>query len=313
MDRNYREKVIRNVGWSTIVVNIVLAAAKVVAGILGKSMAMLSDAVHSLSDVLSTIIVMIGAKLSSEGADKNHNYGHERFESVASVLLAMLLFGTAIVLFYGGVKSIISATQDAANFTPPNALALGAAVVSIVVKAAMYFFTLYYARKINSQGLRADAWHHLSDSLSSIGSFIGILGAMLACYVLDGIATLVIALLIAKVAIDIALDVVKQLTDHAAPDETVETVRKLITEQEGVLAIDDLKTRLAGTVVYVEAEIAVDATWNIVRAHEVAQRVHDVIEKAIPNIKHVTVHVNPYLPQQSDSSSDADQAVPQTK
>ncbi len=289
-----RTQIIKRVGIATIVGNVVLAAGKALAGIFGNSMAMISDAVHSLSDVFSTVIVMIGAKFAGNRADKDHNYGHERFESVASVVLAMLLFGTAIVLFYGGVKSIVAAVRAQDTFAPPTTVALVAAIVSIVAKAAMYFYTMHYARKIDSQGLKADAWHHLSDSLSSIGSFVGILGAMLSVYVLDGAATLVIALLIAKVAIGIALDVVKQLTDHAAPDETVERIKTLIGACEGVLRLDDLKTRLAGAVVYVEAEIAVDPTLNIVQAHDVAQQVHDRIEAQVEHVKHVTVHVNPY-------------------
>lgn len=303
-----RQKIVQRVGLVTICVNFILAAGKLTAGFVGKSTAMISDAVHSFSDVISTIIVIIGAKLAGNKADHEHNYGHEKFESIATILLAMVLFATAIALFYAGIKSILAASASDRTFTPPTAVALTAAIVSIVVKGWMYFYTVFYARKIASQALKADAWHHLSDSLSSVGSFIGILGAMLGVFVLDGIATLVISLLIGKVSIDIVLQVIRQLTDHAASDETVAKIKKIIADDEQVLRLDDLKTRICGSVIYVDAEIAVDRSLNIVEAHAIAQTVHDQIERELGVVKHVNVHVNPYLAEETDES--AEQEIP---
>lgn len=298
-----RLKIIKKVGLCTIAVNVLLAVGKLVAGFVGSSTAMISDAVHSFSDVFSTVIVMIGARLAGNKADKDHNYGHEKFESVATIMLAMILFATAAALFYAGVKSVLAASSADASFTPPTAIALGAAIVSIVVKGAMYVYTIFYARKIASQALKADAWHHLSDALSSVGSFVGILGAMLGAYVLDGVATLVISLLICKVSVDIALQVVHQLTDHAAPEETVAMIEKLIEGDKRVLRLDDLKTRISGSVIYVDAEIAVDSALNIVQAHAIAQDVHDGIERELGQVKHVNVHVNPYFPDGKDDET----------
>lgn len=289
-----RLKEINKVGIVTIVGNFALSIGKLLAGIFGHSMAMISDAIHSASDVISTFIVLVGAKISSNKPDKEHNYGHEKFESIATVLLAMVLFATACGLMYTGIKSVISAINNPAEFVKPTIAALVAAVVSILVKEGMYWYTIIYSKRLNSQALKADAWHHRSDALSSIGSFAGILGAMLGVYMLDGIATMLISLLILKVSITIVLEVLKQLTDHAAPEELLAKVVGTINSNDKVLHIDDIKSRISGNVIYVEAEIAVDCTLSLIDAHNVAEEVHNQIEQEFPEIKHITIHVNPH-------------------
>ncbi len=257
---------------------------------------MISDAVHSSSDVLSTLIVLVGARIAVKNEDKDHNYGHDKFESIASIMLAMLLFATALGLGYTGIKDIISASKGDDNYVKPTLLALIAAIVSIVVKEGMYWYTIFYAKKLDSQALKADAWHHRSDAFSSIAGFVGILGAMLGVYVLEGIATVLIALLIVKVSYDIVKVVIRQLTDHAAPEELVSKIYKTINEDGDVKNIDLLKTRISGSIIYVEAEIAVDSALNIIEAHAIAQRVHDKIEETFEEVKHIVIHVNPYEP-----------------
>ncbi len=289
-------KIINKVAIVTIVVNLILAIGKFLAGIFGKSTAMISDAVHSSSDVLSTLIVLVGARIAVKNEDKDHNYGHDKFESIASIMLAMLLFATALGLGYTGIKDIISASKGDDNYVKPTLLALIAAIVSIVVKEGMYWYTIFYAKKLDSQALKADAWHHRSDAFSSIAGFVGILGAMLGVYVLEGIATVLIALLIVKVSYDIVKVVIRQLTDHAAPEELVSKIYKTINEDGDVKNIDLLKTRISGSIIYVEAEIAVDSALNIIEAHAIAQRVHDKIEDTFEEVKHIVIHVNPYEP-----------------
>ena len=292
-DKKKALKIINKVAIVTIVVNLVLAVGKFLAGIFGHSTAMISDAVHSSSDVLSTLIVLVGARIAVKNEDKDHNYGHDKFESIASILLAMLLFATALALGWTGIKSIAAAAKGG-GFVKPTLAALIAAIVSIVVKEGMYWYTIYYAKKIDSQALKADAWHHRSDAFSSVAGFVGILGAMLGVYVLEGIAPVLIALLIIKVSYDIVKIVLRQLTDHAAPEELVGKIYKTINDDEDVKNVDLLKTRISGSIIYVEAEIAVDRELSIVEAHDIAQRVHDKIETTFEEVRHIVIHVNPY-------------------
>ena len=294
-------KIINKVAIVTIVVNLILSIGKFVAGIVGNSTAMVSDAVHSASDVLSTFIVLIGARIAVKSEDRDHNYGHDKFENIASIILAMMLFATALALGYAGIQSIISATKG--EFVKPSYIALVAAIVSIVVKEGMYWYTIYYATKLDSQALKADAWHHRSDAFSSVASFVGILGAILGALVLEGIATLLIAVLIIKVSYDIVKVVIKQLTDHAAPEELVSKIYKTIDDDEDVKNIDVLKTRISGSIIYVDAEIAVDSSLNIVDAHAIAERVHDKIEQDFKEVRHIAIHVNPYFGEEKQEET----------
>ncbi len=293
-------KTINKVAIVTIVVNLLLSIGKFAAGAIGKSNAMISDAVHSASDVASTVIVLIGARIAVKNEDKDHNYGHDKFESIASIILAMMLFATALMLGYAGIKDIAGAAKG--EYVKPSYIALIAAVVSIAVKEGMYWYTIYYAKKLDSQALKADAWHHRSDAFSSIAGFAGILGAILGVYVLEGIATVLIALLIIKVSYDIVKVVIKQLTDHAASDELYGQIYKTINEDNEVKNIDLLKTRMSGSIIYVEAEIAVDSTLNIVEAHAIAQRVHDCIEEKFEEVRHIVIHVNPYTQEENQEN-----------
>ncbi|MDE7453327.1 MAG: cation diffusion facilitator family transporter, partial [Clostridia bacterium] len=160
----------------TIIVNFLLSAFKLVAGILGNSMAMISDAIHSASDVFSTLIVIMGVKIASKAPDKNHPFGHERFECVAAIILAVVLCGTGAYIGYSGISNIVTGAYK--NFEIPTYLALAAAVVSIAVKEGMFWYTMHAAKKCNSGAIKADAWHHRSDSLSSIGSLVGVIGGL---------------------------------------------------------------------------------------------------------------------------------------
>lgn len=275
--------------WLSILINAALAAFKCIAGILGHSGAMLSDAVHSLSDVVSTFVVLVGVRLSRRDADREHPYGHERIEYIASIILATLLVVTGLTIGFEGVKRILGASE----LLIPGRVALVAAVASIVIKEWMYHYTKRVAKRVGSGALMASAWHHRSDALSSVGSFAGILGARLGLPVLDPIASVIICLLILKASYDIYRDAIDKLVDRACPPETEAALRTVVESQSGVCRVDQLITRQFGQMMYVDVEIAVDESLLLSDAHDVAARVHAAIEASRADIKHCMVHVNP--------------------
>ena len=288
---NTNEQIAMRVSRNTVIGNVFLTGFKLFAGIFSNSAAMLSDAVHSLSDILATLIVMIGVKLANRKSDKEHQYGHERFECVAAIILAAILFVTGAGIGWKGIETIME--SGSTEIPVPGIIALIAAIVSIIVKEAMYWYTRIPAKKINSSALMANAWHHRSDALSSVGSFIGIFGSRLGFPLLDSIACIVICFFILKAAVDIFRDAVGKMTDRACDDETVDKITKVILSQESVGGIDLLKTRVFGDKIYVEVEITVDGTKALNEAHDIAQYVHDKIEAEFPLVKHCMVHVNP--------------------
>lgn len=298
MQTNNLEKTALRVSVVTIIINFALAAFKLLAGIFGNSYALISDAVHSASDVFSTVIVLIGIKISAKKADKNHPFGHERFECVAAILLAAVLFATGVGIGYSGVENIV--TGEYKNFAVPGIVALVAAAVSIVVKEGMFWYTYIAAKKVNSSALKADAWHHRSDALSSIGSLIGVIGGLCGVKILDSIACIVICLLILKASIDIFRDAVKKMTDEACDEKTEKEIREFISSCEGVMRVDKLLTRMFGNRIYVIAEIACKRDLPLYEAHSIAENVHKGIENGFPSVKHVTVHVNPYNPESDE-------------
>ena len=270
--------------------NILLAAFKLFAGIFGKSGAMVSDAVHSLSDVFATVIAWIGVRLSRQKEDAEHPYGHERLECVASLLLGLILAGTGIGIGWSGIRKLL---WERGNIEVPTLLPLIAAVVSIVVKEGMFQYTMHYVKKLDSAAFKADAWHHRSDAISSVGSFIGIGMAKLGFPIMDPIASLLICVLILKVAFDISRDAVYKMLDTSGDKAFEQRLRTFIEAQEGVRRIDLLRTRQFGNRIYVDLEIAVKADISLRDAHRIAERVHSAVEKEFPKVKHVMIHVNP--------------------
>ena len=285
------KKVANKVSFITIVQNVLLSVFKLFAGIFAHSNAMISDAIHSASDVFSTIIVIIGVKLASKESDKEHPYGHERLECVAAIVLSIVLLYTGIKIGSQAVKDIIGGNYQ--SLQKPGVLALVAAVVSIVTKEIMYWYTRHYAKKIDSSALMADAWHHRSDALSSVGALIGIGGAMMGFPVMDSIASIVIFVFIAKAAYDIFKDAMDKMVDRSCDDETEKEMRDFVLAQNEVLSVDLLHTRIFGNKIYVDVEIGVNGSYTLRQAHEIAEEVHEGIEKNFPKVKHVMVHVNP--------------------
>lgn len=285
------QRVANKVSFVTIIGNILLSVMKLIAGFIAHSNAMISDAIHSASDVFSTFVVIIGIKLASKKADKEHPYGHERLECVAAIVLSMVLFITGFGIGAAALKNITSGDYN--NIVVPGILALVAAIVSIVSKEAMYWYTRYNAKRIDSSALMADAWHHRSDAFSSIGALIGIAGARLGFPIMDSIASLIIFVFIIKAAYDIFKDAIDKMVDHACDDDTVNQIRECVMKHEDVLGIDMLQTRIFGNKIYVDLEISTDGSYTLSKAHTIAESVHDDIEKSFPKVKHIMVHVNP--------------------
>ena len=279
----------------SILLNIGLTVIKVIAGILGNSTAIIADGLHSASDIITSIGILIGNKISRKPRDDEHQYGHEKAESLVSFILAAVLIIVALKIGYDGVKELFNIN----DILIPNALPLIVALISIGVKEYQYQITIRVAKRINSSSLKADAWHHRSDALSSVGSFIGILGARIKFPILDPIASIIICLLIIKVAYDIFKDSIYKLIDASCDDETINKIKDVILEQEGVIQLDSLKTRVFGSRIYADIEISAYGKLSLEDAHDIAERIHDEVEKKIPMIKHCMVHVNPYKDNKS--------------
>jgi cation diffusion facilitator family transporter len=284
----------------TIIWNAVLSAVKLVMGLLGRSSALVSDAAHSLSDVFSTIAVIIGARLSGRDADHDHPYGHEKFEAVASLFLSAILIMSALFIGYGGIVSIIGHIAGTRTIEEPLPIALVGAGLSIVVKEVMYQYTIVRAKRVRSTSMEADAWHHRSDALSSLGSLFGIGGAMLGVLILDPSVAILIAIFILKVAFRITSHTIDELVDKAPDDATLEAVKACILKTDGVRAIDEIRMRMHVQKMYVDLEIAVDASLSLKDAHTIAERVHHEVETCFPDVKHCAVHVNPETPGKKD-------------
>ena len=291
MVRDEYQKAANKVSFITIIGNVILSVIKLIAGIVAHSNAMISDAVHSVSDVFSTIIVITGIRLAAKESDKEHPYGHERLECVAAIILAMVLFITGFGIGAEALKNIFSGNY--ADLRVPGILALIVAVISIAGKEGMFRYTRYYARQIDSGALMADAWHHRSDAFSSIGALIGIGGARLGYPIMDSVASLVIFAFIAKAAFEIFKDAIDKMVDHSCDEETEKQIYNCVMENENVLGIDLLQTRIFGSKIYVDVEIQVDGSYTLQEAHNIAESVHEKIEQNFSKVKHIMVHVNP--------------------
>jgi cation diffusion facilitator family transporter len=273
----------------SVAVNLLLSGLKFLAGVAAHSGAMISDGVHSASDVLSTIVVMVGVNIANKEEDAEHPYGHDRMESVAALALSAVLMVTGALIGWRGVQKML----DVGTVATPGRLAMAAAIVSIGVKEGLYWVTIRAAKRIRSGALKADAWHHRSDALSSIGALIGIAGARMGVPMLEPMAQVVIALMVLKVAFDIARDSVGRMIDRSVDQKTLDSIYRVVAHHPGVIRVDDLRSRTFGAGFYIDLEIAVDARLNLQDAHAIAESLHDRLEDQYPMLKHCMVHVNP--------------------
>lgn len=279
------------ISWIAVIGNVLLAGFKLIAGITGNSQALIADAIHSLSDVFATLIVIGALLLARKAPDKEHQYGHQRYESLASLLLGLILTAVGVKIGWDGIRAIYTGSYK--SMPLPTVLTAVAAAVSIVVKELMYQVTIKVAKEEKSNALKADAWHHRSDALSSIGSLAGVVFARIGLPVMDSIACIIICFFIIKVALEILIDAVKALTDSSASDELCQCISRTVESTPGVIRQDELKTRIFGSGFYADIEIAVDGNKSLEEAHEIAERVHAAVEETFPEIWHCMVHVNP--------------------
>ena len=277
------------------VVNVVLLVFKFVAGILGHSAAMVADAVLSLSDFVTDVIVLVFVRISSKPEDKSHDYGHGKYETLAMTIIGMALLVVAIGIVYSGIERIVAWTRGEL-LEAPGMLALWAALLSIVMKECVYRYSMVKAKELNSQALEANAWHHRSDALSSIGTAIGIGGAILLGQrwtVLDPVASVIVGLFIVKVAIYLLRDGIGDLMEHSLPDEVEDEILRLAGSVEGVTNPHDLRTRRIGNHYAIELHILMDGDIPLREAHEKASEVEDLLRRQYGDETHVAVHVEP--------------------
>lgn len=285
------EKTAVKVSAVSIAGNLILSVFKLFAGITAHSGAMVSDAVHSASDVFSSIIVIIGIRISAKAEDKEHPYGHERLECVSAIVLAVILLITGLFIGADAIRNISAGNFE--NLEIPETLALVSAGISIVAKEAMFWYTRHYAKSLKSDALMADAWHHRSDALSSVGALIGIAGARMGFPVLDPVVSLVICIFIAKASVEIFSDAINKMVDRSCDEKTENNIRECVMRQNGVENIDLLRTRVFGSRIYADIEISVNGNISLSEAHSIAENVHSAVENLFPDIKHIMVHVNP--------------------
>lgn len=290
-----RQRKIENVTIIGSVVNLLLSVGKILAGVFGFSAAMLADGIHSLSDLLSDIVVLVFVRISAKGKDKDHDYGHGKFETFATLIVSLMLIVVAARMMAAGIESIREILEGG-SVPRPGYLALGAAIVSILSKEILYRYTVIVGKKVNSPAVIANAWHHRSDAFSSVGSLIGIAGAMFLgdkWIVLDPIVCCIISIAILVLAVKMAVPSVKELLDVSLPDEMEQEILSIAGSVDGVRNVHGLKTRRNGPAVIMEAHIVVDPDITVVTAHDISTRVEEAIVTRFGRETQITIHIEP--------------------
>ena len=276
-------------------VNLILTAAKIAAGIIGKSAAMISDGVHSLSDLVSDFVVLAFVKVSSKGRDKDHDFGHGKFETFATMIVGVLLIAVGGKLLADGVDGIVGFFRGE-EISTPGTIALWMAFISIISKELLAGYTAAEGRRMDCAVVVANAWHHRSDALSSIGALIGIGGSILLgprWAFLDPLASCVISIMLIVAAVKIALPAVRELLDVSLPDEAENEIRDIAQAVPGVINLHELKTIKEGPYVIIEAHLTVDPTISIVKAHDIATAVEDALRAKFGPETQISIHVEP--------------------
>lgn len=292
MDRNREIYKVTLVGG---VVNVVLLLFKFVAGILGHSAAMVADAIHSLSDFVTDVVVLFFVRVSAKPKDRSHDYGHGKYETLAMTLIGVALFVVAIGIIYSGTTKIIS-WANGNTLETPGMLALWAALLSIGLKECVYRYSMTKARELNSQAVEANAWHHRSDALSSVGTALGIGGAIFLGQrwtVLDPISSVVVGAFIVKVSVDLLRDGIGDLMEQSLPDAVEEEILHLVASLPGDIKPHDLCTRRLGNHYAIELHILMDGDVSLLEAHDKASEVEDLLRDHYGEETHVAVHVEP--------------------
>ena len=290
-----REKEIYKVTLVGGAVNVILLLFKFVAGVIGHSSAMIADAVHSLSDFVTDIIVLVFVKISNKPQDKSHDYGHGKYETLALTIIGIALMAVAIgIIVKGAVK--IASWANGETLEAPGMLAFWAAIVSIVLKEAVYRYSIIKAKQLDSKAVEANAWHHRSDALSSVGTAVGIGGAIFLgqrWVILDPVASVVVGAFIVKVAFDLLKNGIGDLMEQSLPDQVEDEILSLARGVDGVTEPHDLRTRRIGNHYAIELHILMDGGISLKEAHDKASEVEDILRQRYGSDTHVVVHVEP--------------------
>lgn len=292
MDRTAKVTFVTLVG---SVVNIILTVFKILAGILGRSTAMIADGIHSLSDLLSDIVVIVFVKISAKGRDKDHDYGHGKFETFATLIISLMLIVVAANLMSGGINKI-RLILDGGEVSSPGMIALWAAVASIVLKEVLYRYTIIQGKALNSPMMIANAWHHRSDAFSSVGSLLGIAGAIFLgdkFVILDPITGCVISIFILVMAVKMSVPAIKELLDVSLPDDVEEKIEATAKSVKGVVDLHELKTRREGPGIIMEGHLVLDSDISLKEAHNISKKVEESLRKEFGPETQISLHLEP--------------------
>lgn len=292
MDRTAKVTFVTLVG---SVVNIILTVFKIFAGVLGRSTAMIADGIHSLSDLLSDIVVIVFVKISAKGRDKDHDYGHGKFETFATLIISLMLIVVAVNLMSGGINKIRQ-ILDGGEVSSPGMIALWAAVASIVLKEILYHYTIIQGKALNSPMMIANAWHHRSDAFSSVGSLLGIAGAIFLgdkFVILDPITGCVISIFILVMAVKMSVPAIKELLDVSLPDDVEEKIEATAKSVKGVVDLHELKTRREGPGIIMEGHLVLDSEISLKEAHDISKKVEESLRKEFGSETQISLHLEP--------------------
>ncbi len=300
MNIKEEERIIKNNTLMTMIINAFLAVMKMLAGIFGKSSVLISDAVNSIGDIATNIVVYISAIFSRKERDKDHPYGHEKYDSIISIFLGVAIIITAFEVGREAVIKLYDFFVYGTAIDTPKWFALAAAALTILIKEFLFQKTKRDAKKAHSGALLAQAWDHRSDTIASFGAIVGITGVMLGASYLDPIASLLIAFFILRLGYRIVASGVGQVVDKSADPITEQTIKDIVVKYPEIQSLDVIKTRMFGMKIYVDLEISMDFQLSLEKSHSVAQRLHDEIEEAIPEVLHCMIHCNPYYPKNNE-------------
>jgi len=285
----------RQVTWTGAAINVVLSFAKIMAGFAGKSSAMIADGIHSLSDLITDVIVIVFFRISDAEKDEGHPYGHGKFETFSTFLIALILFGVGLWIFYEGTAKIVSVINGQ-SLPQPQMIALWAALISIVCKEGLYQYTLQVGKQIKSQSIIANAWHHRTDAFSSIGVAIGIGGAIFlgdTWVILDPVAGVIVSFFILKMAVELSLPSIQELMEASLPPETVKEIESLIMQDSEIKSFHKLRTRKIGDVYVIDVHIQLSRTISLVQAHNIAGALSCRIREAFGSRTQINIHTEP--------------------
>lgn len=292
MDRTAKVTLVTLIG---SVVNIILTVFKILAGILGRSTAMIADGIHSLSDLLSDIVVIVFVKISAKGRDKDHDYGHGKFETFATLIISLMLMVVAANLMSGGISKI-RLILDGGEVSSPGMIALWAAVASIVLKEILYRYTIIQGKALNSPMMIANAWHHRSDAFSSVGSLLGIAGAIFLgdkFVILDPITGCVISIFILVMAVKMSVPAIKELLDVSLPDDVEDKIKATAKSVKGVVDLHELKTRREGPGIIMEGHLVLNSEISLKEAHDISKKVEEALRKEFGSETQISLHLEP--------------------